>query len=489
MPLEDRPKVLEKKPLTKAELKREQAETLLRLARTEYGLAIIQQRNERLISAIKSLEKAANIDPESLEIRRLLIPLYGMVGREEDAMRLCTEVLDQDPHDPETAFQFAKLLKADGKPAAAIPVLQKAVALKDAQERPERLLVMLTDLYEMVDKKGDHAEAAKAQEAIVHTITDKREQLLYGNGFTREDLQSRLARAYERLGRARVQLKEYDEAATAFHEARNTLLKSDDPQARLQAVRIGWNLSEMAASQENWAEALKELDAYLEHGPTDVEPYEKKVEFLRKLGRDRDVIPALRRYAARRENNLGLQLLLAGELSREPRNQREAEEIYLDLLRKNSKPEVYRGLFTLYANQSRTDDVLRLFDESVRNLSESEKVKPEDRELAQERVRAMLGVLRTDSALALALLPEVLAEIGKGKKLAKPTFAFVAALAARSRKFDQAEQIYRLRFEQHLSGARVSGVHRATRCAVRPEEAQGDCFSLRERALQPIYGG
>src|SRR6476620_366070 len=93
-PLEDQPKVLEKKPQTKEELKREQAETLLRLARTEYGIAVILQRHERLISAIGSLEKAANIDPESLEIRRMLIPLYVMVSRESDAMTLCREVLD-----------------------------------------------------------------------------------------------------------------------------------------------------------------------------------------------------------------------------------------------------------------------------------------------------------------------------------------------------------------------------------------------------------
>ena len=238
-------------------------------------------------------------------------------------------------------FHFAKLLKADGQSAKAITVLQKAVISKDIQDRPERLLFMLSDLYTLVDKKGDHAEAAKAQEAIIRTIGDKRDQLLYGNGLTREDLQGSLARAYERLGRARVQMKEYDKAAVAFREARNTLLKSDDPDSRHQAVRISWNLSEMAASQENWAEALKELDAYLEHGPAEIEPYEKKIEFLRKLERDRDVVPALRRYAAREESHLDLQLLLAKELSREPRMQREAEEIYLSLLRKNNKPEVY----------------------------------------------------------------------------------------------------------------------------------------------------
>src|SRR5205823_4926749 len=138
----------------------------------------------------------------------------------------------------------------------------------------------------------------------VRTITEKREQLLYGNGFTREDLQAMLARSYEHLGRARVKTKEYDRAATAFRSARDTLLKSDEPEARHQAVRINWNLSELLAAQGKWAQALEALDAYLEHSPAEVEPYEKKIELLRKLGRDRDVVPALRRYAAREEFNI-----------------------------------------------------------------------------------------------------------------------------------------------------------------------------------------
>src|SRR6185436_16126653 len=95
----------------------------------------------------------------------------------------------------------------------------------------------------------DWAGAAKAQEGIIKTITEKHEQLLYGNGITREDLQATLARAYEGLGRACVKAKEYDRAVAAFRGARDTLLKTDDPDARHQAVRISLNVSEVAASQ------------------------------------------------------------------------------------------------------------------------------------------------------------------------------------------------------------------------------------------------
>src|SRR3954451_15859012 len=142
---------------------------------------------------------------------------------------------------------------------------------------------MLSDLCDLLEKQGDFAAESKAQEAIIRTITEQREELLYGNGFTRADLENSLARSYERLGRDHIQLKQFDKAVAAFRNSRDTLLKCEDPEARTRAVRINLNISELAASQERWADALEALDAYLQYGPTEVEPSEKKVELLRKL--------------------------------------------------------------------------------------------------------------------------------------------------------------------------------------------------------------
>ena len=232
MQIDDRPKVAEKKPLTKEELKREEAELLLRHARALYGVAALRQRQDKLLQAVSALEKAATLDPESLEIRRALVPLYADLGRDDDATRLCHDILDRDPFDADIAHQFAKILKSQGKSVEAIRVLQKAVAAKNAAERPERLLFMLSDLCDLLASREDFAAEAKAQEAIVRTITEHREQLLYGNGFTRDDLQTSLARSFERLGRARVHLKKFDQALTAFRNARQAYLKSEDPEVR-----------------------------------------------------------------------------------------------------------------------------------------------------------------------------------------------------------------------------------------------------------------
>ena len=443
--IDDRPKLLEDPaPLTKEELNRRKADQLLRDARAQYGVGIIRQRHEKLLEAVTTLEKAATLDPDSLEICRALIPLYVTVGRDDTALALCQTVIDRDPFDVDTAFQYARLLRADGRSTQAIPVLQKAASGKGAQERPERLLFLLSDLFELLEKQADFAGAAKAQDGIIRTITEKREQLLFGNGFTREDLQASLARAYESLGRACVKTKEYDRALTAFRAARETLLKCEDAECRHHAVRINWNLSELAAAQGRWADALDALDAYLEHGPAEVEPYEKKIELLRKLGRDRDVIPALRKHAARQEYHLGLQLVLARELAKEARTRPEAEGIYKTLLATNAKPEIYRGLFRLYQAEDRMDKALDQFDEAVKVTGGPEGVaKASDRETAQERARAMLAVFRSDRDIVGKLLEEASRELKREQQRDWNTWTFLATLAFRTRHLDKAETLFR----------------------------------------------
>lgn len=443
-PVGDRPKVVESKPLTKEELKREEAELLLRHARSLYGLAVLRQRHEKLLEAVTTLEKAAALDPESTEIRRALVPLYVIIGRDEQAMRLCREILDRDPFDAEVAHPFAKLLKIDGKSNEAIAVLQKVVSAKNAAARPERLLFMLSDLCDLLEQKKDYASEAKAQEAIIRTITEKREQLLFGNGFTRDDLTGSLARSYERLGRDRIQLKEYDQAVKAFGSARETLLKSEAPEARHQAVRLSLNLSELAIAQERWADALQALDAYLEHGPSDMAPYEKKIEILRKLGREHEVIPAIKRYAEREQSHVGLQLLLAREMANDPRSRKEAESLYIGLLKKNIKPEIYRGLFKLYAQLDRMNKVLDLLDESEKVLKAKEgEVNADDRESAAARKRAMLIVLRSEPEVVYSLLQWALDEVSREKPRQFNTWLTMAFLAQRAHKLADAEKFFR----------------------------------------------
>ena len=124
--IDDRPKVLETKPLHQGRTQGARKPSCFSVMPDRFTASpSFRQRHDKLIEATSTLEKAASLDPDSLEIRRALISLYMKIGRDDDATKLCREVLDRDPHDVETAHQFAKLLKEQGKPAEAIRRLAK----------------------------------------------------------------------------------------------------------------------------------------------------------------------------------------------------------------------------------------------------------------------------------------------------------------------------------------------------------------------------
>ncbi|WP_020472761.1 tetratricopeptide repeat protein [Zavarzinella formosa] len=444
---EGRPAFLEPGTPSQAELDRQKADNLLREARTLYGVGVLHRRQDRMIEATKMLEKALAADPESTEIRKTLIPLFITLGREDEALALGREVLRSRPTDVGVSFQTARLLRGAGKFPEAISVLQRASQGKEAEAKPEGLLLMLSDLYDLHERDENYAAGADAQERIILTIAAHREQLLFGNGFTKDDLLNTLAKAHERLGRCCLHTKNYARATTAFRTARDTLMKVDDPDARRLAGRINWNICEMAAAQEKWAEAMEALDAYLEFSPTELPPYEKKAELLRKLGRERDVVPAIRKLATREEFHLGVQLLLAKELGKDIRTRREAERMCLSLLEKQIKPDIYRTLFKLYQSEDRMNKVLDLLDDAVRVANSKEgEARLEEREAAQERARAMITVLRTEPALVTALLPvslEELQRVGEKRSFQAGTWVFLGTLAARVKQLDKAELYFR----------------------------------------------
>jgi tetratricopeptide (TPR) repeat protein len=113
-------------------------------------------------------------------------------------------------------------------------------------------------------------------------------------------------------------------------------------------------------------------------------------------------------------------------------------------LEKHVKPEIYRGLFRLYRDEDQAVRVLDALDEAFRVASAKDgAAKADEREAAQERLRAMLAVLRNDPALVGTLLEEAAAELKRSKDRKIDTWQLLATLAARTRKLQHAEQLFR----------------------------------------------
>ncbi len=438
--VEDRPQL---QKLTPEERAHRKSTEKLREAQTLFGLGVMRRHSDRWLEAVELLEQATKLDPESAAPYRALVPLYLSLAREEDALQACRKVLELDPDDCPTAFQLAKLLKNEGQIRDAITVLNQAADGKYAGDDAELLYNVLIELADLREKAEDYDAASKSFRRLAKHLTEQKPVLLGGDVLSNEEYVVALARAYEKAGDCQLKVNRYDEAIAAYLESRDFLAKQSDAELRKKAVRLNWNLAKVSISQKQWESASTYLDAYLDNGPVDPEPYEKKVAVLRSLNREQDVLPALKKFAGRMPDALGVQLLYAKELAGLPSGRTEAEGIYLSLAERFTNVEVYKGLFRLYQISGEMVEVLNHIDRVFTTVLSKDEISPETRNAAREQGRLMLQVLRNDSSLVNSLLPVVLKEIRGPKKRALETWRLLAALAARAKQLDKAEVLYR----------------------------------------------
>ncbi len=441
--IEDRPQVIDTRPKTPAEIERWKTEETIRDARTIFGLGMMRHRGDRWIEAVQLLERATKIDPLAASPWRALVPIYMSLAREEDALDACKKVLERDPADCATAFQLAKFLKANGQVREAIDVLARGVESKRAADRADLLYNMLNELADLREKQGELAASAQTYRKLADHLLDQRPWLIGSETLSKSEHAIAVARALERIGHCRLKEKKHAEAIKAFTESRDYLAKQPDAATRLKAVRLNLNLAEVRLAEEKWADALSFLDAYLEHAPTDADPYEKKVALLRKLNRGNEIVPSLAKYAAKVPDALGVQLLYAKELAADPDSRNRAEAVYIGLAERFHSADVYRGLFRVYLAEDRMAVVLDKVDKVFTTLQPKNDAPADERERAREQGRAMLQVLKSEPNLVAGLLGAAEKELNGNVRRSIETWHLLAGLAARVKMLDKAELMFR----------------------------------------------
>jgi tetratricopeptide (TPR) repeat protein len=397
-----------------------------------YGLALLHQRHDRILEAVRTLEQALQLDAEAAPIFKALVPLYLALSRADDALTACRKALDQDPGDHTTWYAYSRLLKEQSRPKEAATALARAVACPSLKEQPELLVQADLDLGSLYEEIQDYAQAESAFGEAAKLL-DRPELLLENGPFTREQIAAEAAKTYERIGRVCILAKQYARAEVAFRTAQQR-----DPD---RAARLSYNLAEVCVAQDRLTDALRYLDQYLRTQPPGTEAYELRITLLNRLGRSREILPSLQDYASRDEHNVALQLLLAQQYGKE-RHWDEAESRYLKLAMEGPSPDIYRGLFTVYRNQGRSDKVLELLDAALVTAGKEGPAAQVEAAGAAARARAMLVVLRDDPELIKAMLPAVVKDLLAGRERAPETRRFLAVLAARTHQLDAAEQLY-----------------------------------------------
>jgi tetratricopeptide (TPR) repeat protein len=425
------------KPATRQELDHAEALKL-------YGLAVLQERNNRLLEAVRLLEEARRLDPDAAAVVKALFPLYLALDRVEDGLSAARRALELTPDDFDTAYQYARQLRALERPKEALPVLRRAAAVPALKERPDVRAQLCFDLGVLYEDAGEWARAEDAFRQVTEVL-DHPQPLIEQGPYNKEEINAQAAETYERLGRICLKAGKPERAIAAFGQAQKR-----DPD---RAARLSYNLAEVYVSQGKDREALASLDEYLRSRPQGTDGYEQKIALLRKLDRAAEIVPGLKEAVAADAHNTALRLLLARE-QRKAGQGDEAEKLYLSLAKEAPTGEVYRGLFELYKDDVRggAERALRLFNRAVKDAGKDDKDdQPEDpvpgardpkREEAAAQARAMLTALREDPALVKRLLPLALRR-AEADGLQSQTRLLLASLAARTRQLADAEKLYR----------------------------------------------
>jgi tetratricopeptide (TPR) repeat protein len=411
---------------TKAELDHLEAVTLC-------GLAALQEKQNRLVEASRTLEAARRLDPDAIPPIKALIPIYLALDRGDDALAGCRRVLEVNPDDCDIAYLYSRQLRVRGQLSEARAVLERAAASPAVGERLELEAQICFDLGVLCEDAADWPAAEKALRRVA-AVVDNPAALMEQGAYSRDEIDGRAAETYERLGRICLKAGQASRAIEAFEKARKR-----DP---LRAPRLSFNLAEVLLRERRPAEALTRVEEYLCSQPQGTEGYELKIKLQRELGRGAEVVPDLETAAGRDRHNTSLQLLLAREYRRAHEPEK-AAGLYERLLADAPSPEAYQGLFALFKDRGGAGErILSRLDACLAAAAEKDDNKPGDANQAAQ-ARAMLQALRGDADLVRQLLEAAGARLQRSAPMSYATRNLLGSLAARTQQLDVAEGLYR----------------------------------------------
>jgi tetratricopeptide (TPR) repeat protein len=397
-----------------------------------YGLGMLHERGNRLLEAVSVFEQAKQLDPEAAPVYRALCPLYLALDRIEDGLSACRKAVELDPGDFESWFLLARQYRALDRSKDAIAAFQRARACAGLKERAELRAQICYDLGVLHENAQQYAAAEQAFREVV-AVLDNTQALAEVGVLSREEITTQAAETYERLGRVCLKAKRYEAAIEAFQAAQKKDAK--------RAARLAYNLAEVQQARGNLAEALHSLDVYLQSQPQGTEAYERRITLLESLGRSNEVLPSLQRAADADKFNVGLKLLLAAQYAKRGERQK-AEAIYQSLLSSSPSADVYRGLIALYEPKNDADmtKLLQLLDQALTEASNQGEQRGSPARAAE--ARALLQVLKEDPNRVGGLLSAARRRLTTQQSLGWETRYYLAVLAARTQKLEEAETLY-----------------------------------------------
>ena len=400
-----------------------------------YAYGLLCERENRLLEALEAFEAAAKLEPNAPMSHRAQVPMLILLERPRDALTAVKRVLELDPVDHEAWFLAARLHRSLGEMKEYRASLEKGLAVpKLAFNEPAIAQQLYLDLAQYLEMISSPTEAIAAYAAAAK-ILDRPDPILEQGAFSRAEILAKAAEVYAKIGQLHRDLKKFSEAEAAFRAAMSRH-PTGNPHLNLQ-------LAKLAVQQSKWPSALDYVDAYLRLQPQATEPYQIKIECLAKLNWRDKTLPWLEGAVVADPLNVNLKLILAGQYA-EARQIVQAERLYKTLADDAPSEDVYRALFRLIKDgpAGAGTRILVLFDKAVTLASKDDP--PQAGSIrASEQARAMFGVFRDDPVVARMLIDAAYKANHVPRSLAYETRYFLATLAEKHGKLEQAESFYR----------------------------------------------
>ncbi len=399
----------------------------------KYALALLCLKEDRLIEAHKVLEEAIALDPDAAPLYREQVNVFLALERIRDALEAITKANQLDPHDPEAWFLAARLQKNFGSAKEYRRCLEKGLADQSFKvERPEIVQQMYLDLGNLLEAEGELEPAANAFTEAAK-ILDHPDILLDHAPFHRDSIIAKAAETYERIGNLQRKLKKLDQAMVSFQAAQKRSKES--------AGRLSFHLAQIAKDQGKLDQALVFVDQFLKTVPLGTDAHEFKIELLRTLGKEKEIVPWLEQVVAVDIHNVSLRRLLVRthvDLGQDAA----AEKVLVKLAVDAPSVEVYRPLFKIM--RARPNGVAQIFTQLQQAIDLAKAKPPEPGSLlAGNQGQAMVNLLREEGQLAKDLVQHAFQAAKTNTKISYDVLRLLAALADKHRQHPESEAFYR----------------------------------------------
>jgi tetratricopeptide (TPR) repeat protein len=431
----------------------------------------LHQQRERFDEALKAYEKAAALEPGSIEIIRAMIDMALRLDQGEKALKYAIDAVELDPDDFQLLRQLGVEMVRGRKLDQAIKYLEQARSSPKLKELSGFYVLINRDLGIIYKGLGEIEKAADAYEIVLAALLDPNK---YGlDRRTRDELQKHRSTSYEQIGQVFLQANRNDLALTALEKA--SAERSGKPGG------VNYLLAQLYFQKEDYTSALKQIDIFfgskLDKGRG---PYRLLQQILVKTEQEDSLATRLEELVKNDPTNREAKSFLA-EAYLEKDRLEEAEEIFTASLKDGPSPAAYLGLAQIYRRQMKAAELLE-------NISKVYVQAWQQRPLP-EPLATELEVLQKDKTFQddfLKIIREQTADGAHAEHFGK--LLFVAEVVEGAKRTEDAAEMYRLALT--ANPAQASIVYRALGELFMATELYTEAAAVyREAAGKPLLQG